>query len=50
MKQPSTLKTSFFNGTFDKSPRDITLAQVFDTITGTMLKNDTEKYRALKAI
>lgn len=46
----TTPDMSFFNGTFDTSPRDISIAQVFDLITGSSLKSDTEKHRALHAI
>lgn len=50
MEQIYTLKTSIFTGAFDKNPHETTLVQVFNLITGNMLKNDTEKYRALEAI
>lgn len=49
MKQNYTYGLSWFNGTFDKNPHETDLAQVFNAITGPMLKGDTEKYRALKA-
>lgn len=49
MEKHLPLKMSFLNGTFDKNPHDTDIAQVYGIITGTMLKNDTVKYRSLKA-